>query len=93
MSFLKFEILTSKETQSHHQEKVEIVLNSDHIISIKPIKFFVNEEIVDGFWLRLSNGKKYKSTIIPKEISDAFAAPPVNPKKDITSEDNQNIYQ
>ena len=78
MEFFKFEILSSKEHQSLHQEKVELVVNRNHIVSLKPIKFIVNESVINGYWLRLSNGKKYKAFSIPSEIAKAFNLDSVN---------------
>lgn len=45
-----------------------MIFNLDHIISIKPIKIVLGDHIIDGYWMRTSNGKKYKATRIPEEL-------------------------
>lgn len=47
-----------------------ILINRDHIVSIKPIKMVVEERVMDGYWLRTSNGKKYRAIEVPLAVSD-----------------------
>lgn len=69
MSFKKFSIVD----ESINTGESNILLNLGHIISIKPIKMTSKgHKVIDGFWLRLSNGKKYKATRIPSEIKAIF---------------------
>ena len=57
--FKKFSILTNNEAQQS-QEVISMLINVDQIVSIKPIKMMLEDrEVIDGFWLRLTNGKKY----------------------------------
>lgn len=50
-------------------EKSSILLNLEHIISVKPIKMTTAErDVIDGYWIRLSNGKKYRAIQVPKII-------------------------
>lgn len=73
MKLKKFEILSSKTDQSLHIEKVEMLINLDHIISVKPIRIVIADNIIDGYWIRTSNGKKYKASKIPPEVAKAIA--------------------
>ena len=69
MSFMKFTKLNKKNDQQVGVVEQSILLNSNHIISIKPIKMLLDDNnVVDGYWIRTSNGKKYKATKIPLEI-------------------------
>lgn len=69
MSFAKFTILNSRENASSRvTEDLEVLFNLDHIVSIKPIRISTTEKLVNGFWIRTTNGKKYKATQIPAEL-------------------------
>jgi len=67
MKFQKFTIINSK-TSPTEAEEVEVLFNLDHIISIKPIRISRMDKILNGFWIRTSNGKKYRASKIPDEI-------------------------
>ncbi len=72
MNLMKFIILNHNETQQS-DEKTSILINPDHIVSIKPIKMTTSERnIIDGYWVRLTNGKKYKAIQIPEAIKMTF---------------------
>lgn len=71
-SLKKFTILTNNEAQQS-QEVVNILINLSQIVSIKPIKMMLaDREVIDGFWIRLTNGKKYKALQIPQELLSSF---------------------
>ena len=54
-------------------ERSSILINLEHIVSIKPIKMTTKDQVViDGYWIRLSNGKKYRAVQVPKMILDSF---------------------
>lgn len=73
MKLQKFKIITHNESQQV-DERTNILLNTDHIISIKPIKLTtVDRQVIDGYWIRLSNGKKYKAIQIPEVIKTLFS--------------------
>ena len=72
MAFMKFKIIQSKEEHSLETNLVDILFNINHVVSIKPIKIVLGESIIDGYWIRLTNGKKYKATAIPSELRKAF---------------------
>jgi hypothetical protein len=61
MSFKKFTIINHNDAQQS-DEMIDILINTDHIVSIKPIKMTTNDQqVLEGFWIRLTNGKKYKA--------------------------------
>ena len=70
MLFFKFKILQTREEHSIETNLVNILFNINHIVSIKPIKIVLHDSILDGFWIRLTNGKKYKATEIPLRLKD-----------------------
>ena len=73
MTLQKFKIITHNESQQT-DEKTNILLNTEHIVSIKPIKLTtVERQVIDGYWIRLSNGKKYKAIQIPEMIKTLFS--------------------
>jgi len=72
MKLAKFKIISHNEAQQV-DETTSILLNLNHIVSVKPIKLTtVKREVIDGYWIRLSNGKKYKAIQIPESIKDTF---------------------
>lgn len=68
MKFKKFKILDMKAGNTSDMREVEILFNLDHIISIKPIRIARPDKLLNGFWIRTTNGKKYRATEIPEEI-------------------------
>src|SRR5680860_422817 len=68
MKFKKFNILTSKNVSGTEVEEVEVLFNLDHIISIKPIRISRPDKLLNGFWIRTTNGKKYRASRIPEEL-------------------------
>jgi len=70
---LKFSILNSKEQLSSKYEVTSMLINIDHIVSIKPINIVVSGNLLKGFWVRLSNGKKYKALNLPEKLAEILA--------------------
>ena len=68
MKFRKFSILDMKTTGSTSAEEVEVLFNLDHIISIKPIRISRPDKLLNGFWIRTTNGKKYRASKIPDDL-------------------------
>jgi len=68
MKFKKFSILDIKASGSSEMEEVEVLFNLDHIISIKPIRISRPDKLLNGFWIRTTNGKKYRASKIPEEL-------------------------
>jgi hypothetical protein len=68
MKFRKFTIFNSKPAPGQDAEEVEVLFNLDHIISIKPIRISRSDKLLNGFWIRTTNGKKYRASKIPDEL-------------------------
>jgi hypothetical protein len=68
MKFRKFNILDAKAGSNSEMEEVEMLFNLDHIISIKPIRISRPDKLLNGFWIRTTNGKKYRASRIPDEL-------------------------
>lgn len=68
MSLLKFTILNQNEGHQK-DEPVNILINIDHIVSLKPIRMATEDrQVIQGYWIRLSNGKKYRALQVPVEM-------------------------
>jgi len=67
MKFKKFTIFNNK-SSTMETEEVEMLFNLDHIISIKPIRISRSDKLINGFWIRTTNGKKYRASKIPDEL-------------------------
>ena len=70
--FLKFKVLNV--SASHHQgHKIEtLLINKDHVISIKPIQMVLGDDVTQVYWIRTANNKKYKAIEIPRELERHF---------------------
>ncbi|HXH30358.1 MAG TPA: hypothetical protein VNJ01_06075 [Bacteriovoracaceae bacterium] len=68
MKFEKFKILNTKTGAGQDAEEVEVLFNLDHIISIKPIRIARPDKLINGFWIRTTNGKKYRASSIPESL-------------------------
>ena len=68
--FGKFKIMGNRDTQSLRADEQydEMLINYDHIISVKPINILTDSGVIEGYWVRTSNGKKYRALEIPDEI-------------------------
>lgn len=67
MKFHKFTVFNPK-AAPQEAEEIEVLFNLDHIISIKPIRISRQDKLLNGFWIRTSNGKKYRASKIPDEL-------------------------
>ena len=71
MKFYKFQVLknSSEEFEEDTTSKEETMLiNQIHIVSLKPIRLSHKGHIYEAYWLRLTNGKKYRALQIPIEL-------------------------
>jgi len=68
MKFYKFKVLTSKAAGVSALEEQDVLFNLDHIVSIKPIRIARPDKLINGFWIRTTNGKKYRASQIPTEL-------------------------
>lgn len=66
--FKKFDIIVKDEYQSSDDQVTPMLINLAQIVSIKPIRIVFGEAVIDGFWIRTTNGKKYRATKIPEEL-------------------------
>ena len=73
MNLQKFKIVSPRDVQSVDNVFETLLLNLDHIISVKPIKMVIQEKVADGFWIRTTNGKKYRAIEVPRIISDLLS--------------------
>ena len=73
MNFLKFKIIQTREEHSLETNLVDILFNIDHIVSVKPIKIVLSDGILNGYWIRLTNGKKYKATEVPNKLKNMLS--------------------
>jgi hypothetical protein len=67
MKFQKFTVFNPKSTPQEAEE-IEVLFNLDHIISIKPIRIARSDKLLNGFWIRTTNGKKYRASKIPDDL-------------------------
>lgn len=79
-TFLNFRIITDDTDQSLGTESTPMLINAAHIVSIKPIRIVKQNDIVDGYWIRTSNNKKYRATEIPVELKKMLAKEITNSK-------------
>lgn len=68
MALARFKIVSPKDGQSVDNIFETILINTDHIVSLKPIRMVVDEQLVKGFWIRVTNGKKYRAVEIPNQL-------------------------
>ncbi len=77
MQFIKVKIFSPKDSQSVDSFAETLLLNINHVVSIKPIRMILEDNVIDGYWIRTTNGKKYRALEIPEELkamikSDSF---------------------
>lgn len=75
MHFEKFNIISDRDVQALEETTETILLNLDHIISIKPIRIVTENGVIFGHWIRMSNGKKYRASKIPESLSKLISVP------------------
>jgi hypothetical protein len=68
MALEKFKIVSPKDGQSVDNVFETLLINLDHIISLKPIRMVVEEKLMNGYWIRTTNGKKYRAVEIPHSL-------------------------
>ena len=71
MKLQKFVIISNRDVQALEDTHETILMNLDHIVTLKPINIVVNGDVKEGYWIRMSNGKKYRALDVPdclKEI-------------------------
>lgn len=71
--FLKFKVVSTRDPHEVSDVFETLLLNTDHLISIKPINMVLEGEVHTGFWLRTTNDKKYRAVEIPEELASIFS--------------------
>ena len=72
MNLKRFTILVHNEALQN-DERVNMLINLEHIVSVKPIKMTTDDRCqIDGYWIRLSNGKKYRAIQVPAAILEGL---------------------
>ncbi len=69
MALEKFQIVSPKDGQSVDSVFETLLINLDHIVSIKAIRMVVEEKLVKGYWIRTTNGKKYRAVQVPSNLA------------------------
>ena len=69
----RFNVLNPEDMQQVDGIDYSILINTDLILTIKPISIMYQGNHINGFWLRTVNGKKYKATRIPKRLEALLA--------------------
>jgi len=72
MALQRFKIVSPKDGQSIDNVFETLLINDDHIISLKPIRMVVEEKLVKGYWIRTTNGKKYRAVEIPEILKSTL---------------------
>ncbi len=72
MNFIKIWVLADGKEQNLGDGSVPILFNIQNIVSIKPIRILRGEEIINGYWIRTTNNKKYRASKIPSELEAMF---------------------
>jgi len=72
MNFAKFTVISQRDIQALGTTDEIILLNLDHIVSVKPIQIPMDDKVVEGFWIRTTNGKKYRAIEIPDALHVFF---------------------
>lgn len=72
MALERFKIVSPKDGQSVDNIFETLLINTDHIVSLKPIRMVVDEKLVLGFWIRTTNGKKYRAVDIPTSLKSTL---------------------
>lgn len=73
MSLERFKIISPKEALDQVDNKIVqevILLNTLHIVSVKPVTFQFDNKDQLGYWIRLANGKKYRAIEIPSDLKN-----------------------
>jgi len=68
MSFKKFTIISQRDIQCLEDTHEVMLINLNHVISVKPIRIVLEDVVKEGYWIRTSNGKKYRSLDLPEEL-------------------------
>ena len=69
-------------------------MSFDHIVSMKPIRMVVEEQLVKGYWIRTTNGKKYRAVEVPEKFKKLLSEAETEiskPRLSVLSEDLSQV--
>lgn len=72
MKLERFKLYVSHDDEMNGSSSPLLVINLEHLVSVRPINIPHNGKILRAFWIRLANGKKYKAIEVPTEVSKLF---------------------
>ena len=93
MALERFKIVSPKDGQSVDNIYETILINLDHIVSLKPIRMVVEEKLVRGYWIRVTNGKKYRAVEIPSHLEDIIDQDELGQLRTSLNELNEDLSQ
>ncbi len=67
--FVRLELFSDENEQVSTLQSKQILVNINCIVSIKPITISQPTRTLNAYWVRLTNGKKYKAISIPQELA------------------------
>jgi hypothetical protein len=73
MKIRKFKIYQTTEERMSSGGSSTLLINLDHLVSLRPINVAHNGHVTRAYWIRLANGKKYKAVEIPAELEEMLA--------------------
>jgi regulator of extracellular matrix RemA (YlzA/DUF370 family) len=94
MALEKFKIVSPKDGQSVDNVFETLLINIDHIVSMKPIRMVVEDQLVKGYWIRTTNGKKYRAVEVPekfKKLLSEVDSEISKPRLSVLSEDLSQV--
>ena len=68
MSLQKFCVFYPKDGHSVDNIIEHILINTDHIVTIKPVQLLIDAKVVNGFHIQTSNGKNCTALEIPEKL-------------------------
>ena len=74
MNFRRFTLYNPSSEQLVSVDEEVLLINLDHIVSVKPINIATKNEVLKAYWIRLTNGKKYKAISLPAELDELIDA-------------------
>ncbi len=93
MALERFKIVSPKDGQSVDNIFETLLINTDHIVSLKPIRMVVDEKLVLGYWIRTTNGKKYRAVEIPTALKSVLGKSDLNESDTVLNVLNEELNQ
>lgn len=93
MALERFKIVSPKDGQSVDNIFETLLINTDHIVSLKPIKMVVDEKLVLGYWIRTTNGKKYRAVGIPDSLKTLLGSNEIDESSTVLNVLSEDLNQ